>query len=68
MHTCKYSYIALPATRKEHLHNENLQCSHSNHQAAFNYAEIEDSLFCAPHCAEVPVLACAEVFLLAREG
>lgn len=42
-----------------------MQRSHCDHHQAFYYAEVEDSPFCASDGAEVTVLACAEVFLVA---
>jgi hypothetical protein len=62
------SYISLTSTSEEHPDDEDLQTSHADHHSAFQQAEVEYSLLRTPHRAEVPVLACAEVFLLAGEG
>jgi DNA polymerase III epsilon subunit-like protein len=62
------SYISLTAASEEHPDDKDLQASHANHHGAFQQAEVEHSLLRAPHRAEVPVLTCAEVFLLASEG
>jgi DNA polymerase III epsilon subunit-like protein len=62
------SYISLTAASEEHPDDKDLQASHANHHSAFEQAEVEHSLLRTPHRAEVPVLACAEVFLLASEG
>jgi hypothetical protein len=61
-------YISLTATSKEHPDDKDLQASHADHHGALQQAEVEHSLFCAPHRAEVPVFTCAEVFLLTGEG
>jgi DNA polymerase III epsilon subunit-like protein len=62
------SYISLTSTSEEHPDDKHLQASHADHHSAFQQAEVEHSLLRAPHRAEVPVLTCAEVFLLAGEG
>jgi hypothetical protein len=48
--------------------DEDLQASHTDHHQALNDAEIEDPSFRAPYCAEIPVLAGAEVLLISRDG
>jgi hypothetical protein len=62
------SYISLTSTSEEHPDDKHLQASHADHHSAFQQAEVEHSLLRAPHRAEVPVLTCAEIFLLAGEG
>lgn len=61
-------HVALASASEEHPDDKYLQCSHANHHGALQQAEVEHPLFRAPDCAEVPVLASAEVFLLAGEG
>lgn len=53
-----------PAASEEHLHDEDLQTGHGNHEASLDDIEVEDSLLRAPHSAEVPVLTRTEVLLL----
>jgi hypothetical protein len=61
-------HISLTTAGEEHPHDKHLQAGHADHHSAFQQAEVEDPLFRAPDSAEVPVLARAEVFLLASEG
>lgn len=62
------SNIPLPSPSKEHLDYKHLQAGHRDHQSTLDEAEVEHPGLCTPHSAEVPVLACAEVLLLADEG
>ena len=62
------SQLTFPATSEEVLHNKDLQRRHRNHQSTLNQVEVEYPPLCALNGAEVPVLACAEVFLLSRQG
>lgn len=61
-------YVTLATAREEHPHNKHLQASHADHDGALEQAEVEHALLRAPDSAEIPVFACAEVFLLAGEG
>ena len=61
-------HVSLTSTSEEHPHDKDLQASHADHHSALQQAEVEHPLLRAPDSAEVPVLARAEVLLLAREG
>jgi hypothetical protein len=67
-HSINDLHISLTTAREEHPHDKHLQASHADHHSALQQAEVEHPLLRAPDSAEVPVLARAEVFLLAREG
>lgn len=47
--------------------NEDLESAHAHYQPALDEAEVEYALLCAPHGAEVPVLAGPEVFLVPHD-
>ena len=67
-HSINDLHISLTTAREEHPHDRHLQASHADHHSALQQAEVEHPLLRAPDSAEVPVLARAEVLLLAREG
>jgi hypothetical protein len=67
-HLGNLSYVAFPRALEEEPDDQNLQSRHANHHSHFNQAEIEDSTFCAPDCAKIPVLSCAEIFLHAADS
>ena len=56
-------YVTLPSPLEEESDDENLQSSHADHHPDLNKAEIENTLFRAPHRAEVAVFARAEILL-----
>ena len=49
-------------------HDEHLQACHSHHHKRLDNTQVEDSSLCAPDRAEVAVLSCAEVLLVAGDG
>lgn len=53
---------------KKEPHNKNLQPSHTNHQPTLHDTKIKYPTLRALNSAEVPVLARAEVFLVAVDG
>ena len=53
---------------KEEPNNEHLQPSHTHHHQTLNDREIEDPSLCASDRAEIAVLACAEILLVAGDG
>lgn len=67
-HLFQVLHVTLASASEEHPDDKHLQCSHADHHGALQQAEVEHPLFRAPDCAKVPVLAGAEVFLLAGEG
>jgi hypothetical protein len=67
-HSSNDLHISLTTASEEHPHDKHLQASHADHHSALQQAEVEHPLLRAPDSAEVPVLARAEVFLLAGEG
>lgn len=52
---------------EEEPNNKDLQTSHGDHHDTLDDTEVEDPLLRAPHGAEVPVLPCPEVFLVAAD-
>ena len=48
--------------------NKDLQTSHAHHHQALNHAEVEDPPLGASNRAEIPILARAEVLLVAGDG
>jgi hypothetical protein len=52
---------------KEELDNKDLQPRHSEYKTTLHQAEVEDALLGALHSAEVAVLACSEIFLVAGD-
>lgn len=50
---------------EEEPHDEHLQGSHRDHHQTLNDTEIENPPLRTPNRAEIPVLPCAEVFLVA---
>ena len=61
-------HISLPRPLKEKPHDKNLQPRHGNHQPTLHNAEMENPRFRAPHRAEIPILPCPEVLLVAVDG
>lgn len=53
---------------EEEAHDKNLQACHGHHHERLNNTQVEDSPLSAPDRAEVAVLSCAEVLLVARDG
>ena len=64
----KYKRLTFPRPLKEESHNENLQASHTDHQPALDHAEIEYPRLRALDRAEIPILTCTEVLLVAIDG
>ena len=57
-----------PGPLEKEPYNEHLQPSHANHQSTFHNAEIKDPSLRTLHGAKIPVLSCAEVFLVSIDG
>lgn len=57
-----------PRALEEELYNEHLESRHGNHQATLHQAEVEYPLLSTLDGTEVPVLARAEVLLVAGDG
>jgi hypothetical protein len=49
-------------------HNKDLQRSHGHHHEPLDHTEVEDAALRAPDCAEIAVLARAEVFLVTGDS
>jgi hypothetical protein len=64
-HSRRGLYYTFPRALKEEPHNENLQTRHGHNQTTLHQTEVEYTLLCALDRAEVSVLACAEVLLVA---
>ena len=62
------SHITFTSSCEEHLHNEDLQACHCNHEHCLDNVHVEYPLFRALDCAGVSVLARTEVLLLSRES
>jgi hypothetical protein len=62
------SYYTFPRALEEEPHDEHLQPRHCHYKSTLHQAEVEDALLGALDSAEVAVLACAEVFLIAGDG
>lgn len=61
-------YVTLPCALEEEPDDKDLESAHADDQAGLDQAEVDNPLLCAPHGAEVAVLACAEVFLVPGDG
>ena len=57
-----------PSALEEEPDDKHLQPSHQNHHPALHHAEVEYPRFRALDRAEIPVLSCAEIFLVAVDG
>jgi hypothetical protein len=62
------SQYTFPRALEEESHHCYLETGHGNHQTTLHQAEVEDARLGALDSAEVAVLACAEVFLVAGDG
>lgn len=60
--------LTFPGALEEEPHHQNLQCSHTNHHADFDQAEIENPLLCTLHRAEIAVLSRSEILLHPADG
>lgn len=63
-----FSNISLPRTLEKEPHDKNLQSCHTNHHQTLDHTEIKDPPLGTPHCAEIPVLARAEILLVTCDG
>lgn len=57
-----------PSALEKEAHNKDLQRSHGHHYQTLDHTEIEDAALCAPHGAEIAVLARAEILLVAGDS
>lgn len=64
---CETEERTFSGSLEEESHNEDLKSRHRYHQQTFHDAEVEDPPFCTAHGAEVAVLACSEVLLVAGD-
>lgn len=58
-----FGNITFSVTLEEESDDQNLKTCHSDHHAHLDQTEVEDSLFRAPHRAEVAVLPGPEILL-----
>lgn len=66
--TQEISKLTFPCSLKEEPHDKHLQPSHTNHQPALHHTKVKYPTLGTLHSAEIPVLARAEVFLVAVDG
>ena len=60
--------LTFPCPLKEEPHNKHLQPSHTNHQPTLHHTKVKYPTLRTLNSAEIPVLTCAEVFLVAIDG